>query len=105
MVRRCIAKDYADAFATGVDLLLTPTTPTPAFKAGEHSGNPVTMYLADLFLAGPSLAGLPAMSLPVGRSGGLPIGAQLIGPDWSEVLMLEVASLLERALDPTAEVR
>lgn len=105
-VRNLIADDFTRAFAPGgVDLLLTPTTPTPAFKAGEKTTDPVSMYLADVFVCAVSLAGLPAMSLPAGRSGGLPVGAQLIAPAFGESRMLAVAASLEAALDATAEVR
>jgi aspartyl-tRNA(Asn)/glutamyl-tRNA(Gln) amidotransferase subunit A len=63
------------------------------------------MYLADIFVCSMSLAGLPAMSLPVGRSEGLPIGAQLVAPHFGEERMLAVAQVLERTMDPLAEVR
>ncbi|HEV8453309.1 MAG TPA: Asp-tRNA(Asn)/Glu-tRNA(Gln) amidotransferase subunit GatA, partial [Gemmatimonadales bacterium] len=66
-----IVADFQKVFDAGVDLLFTPTTPTPAFKAGEKTEDPVAMYLADVFVCSMSLAGLPAMSLPVGRSEGL----------------------------------
>ena len=104
-VRALIAQDFGRAFASGVDLLLTPTTPTPAFKAGEKTDDPVQMYLADIFVCPVNLAGLPALSLPVGRDAGLPIGAQLIAPDFEEARMLGVAATLERVLRPTEEVR
>jgi aspartyl-tRNA(Asn)/glutamyl-tRNA(Gln) amidotransferase subunit A len=104
-VRALIAQDFKRAFGSGVDLLLTPTTPTPPFKAGEKTGDPVQMYLADIFVCPVNLAGLPALSLPVGRDGGLPIGAQLIAPDFEEARMLGVAAALERVLRPTEEVR
>jgi aspartyl-tRNA(Asn)/glutamyl-tRNA(Gln) amidotransferase subunit A len=103
--RAAIVADFASAFASGVDLLFTPTTPTPAFKAGEKTSDPVAMYLADIFVCPASLAGLPAMSLPVGRSEGLPIGGQLIAPHFEEAKMLAVARTLERELDAVAEVR
>ena len=104
-VRALIAEDFRRVFNSGIDLLLTPTTPTPAFKAGEKTEDPVAMYLADIFVCSMSLAGLPAMSLPVGRSEGLPIGAQLVAPHFDEERMLAVAQVLERTLDPLAEVR
>jgi aspartyl-tRNA(Asn)/glutamyl-tRNA(Gln) amidotransferase subunit A len=106
LVRALIAQDFQRAFGPGgVDLLLTPTTPTPAFKAGEKTGDPVAMYLADVFVCPVNLAGLPALSLPAGRSEGLPIGAQLIAPAFEEERMLAVAAALERVLPATEEVR
>jgi aspartyl-tRNA(Asn)/glutamyl-tRNA(Gln) amidotransferase subunit A len=104
-VRALIADDFRRAFDSGVDLLLTPTTPTPAFKAGEKTDDPVAMYLADVFVCSMSLAGLPALSLPSGRSEGLPIGAQLVAPPFGEETLLAAARVLERTLDANAEVR
>ena len=104
-VRALIAADFRQVFESGIDLLLTPTTPTPAFKAGEKTEDPVAMYLADVFVSSMSLAGLPALSLPVGRSEGLPIGAQLVSPHFEEERLLAAAGVLERSLDPLAEVR
>jgi aspartyl-tRNA(Asn)/glutamyl-tRNA(Gln) amidotransferase subunit A len=103
--RARIVQDFERAFGSGIDLLFTPTTPTPAFKAGEKTADPVAMYLADIFVCPANLAGLPAVSLPVGRSAGLPIGGQLIAPGFEEARMLAVARRLERELDPKAEVR
>jgi len=103
-VRALIADDFRRAFADGVDLLLTPTTPTPAFLAGEKTEDPVAMYLADIFVCAISLAGLPALSLPVGRSEGLPIGAQIIAPYFEEERMLAAAGALERVISAEAEV-
>ena len=105
-VRNLIAADFTRAFAPGgVDLMLTPTTPTTAFRAGEKTGDPVSMYLADIFVSAVSLAGLPAMSLPAGLSEGLPVGVQLIAPAFGEARMMAVASTLEAALGAPAEVR
>ncbi|MBL0179172.1 MAG: Asp-tRNA(Asn)/Glu-tRNA(Gln) amidotransferase subunit GatA [Gemmatimonadetes bacterium] len=104
-VRKLIADDFANVFADGVDLLFTPTTPTPAFKAGEKTADPVQMYLADIFVAPASLAGVPAMSVPIGRDQGLPIGGQLIARNFDEATMLAVAEVLERTVDAVAEVR
>ena len=103
--RSRIAEDFSRAFASGVDLIFTPTAPTPAFKAGEKTGDPVAMYLADIFVCPASLAGLPALSLPLARSEGLPVGGQLIAPPFEEPRMLSVAAALERHLDPSAEAR
>lgn len=103
-VRSLIAADFAAVFASGVDFLFSPTTPTPAFKAGEKTADPVAMYLADIFVCSANLAGLPALSLPVGRFEGLPLGGQLIAPHFEEAGMLAHAATLERHLDATAEV-
>jgi len=103
--RARIAMDFRAAFDAGLDVLLTPTTPTPAFKAGEKLADPVAMYRADVFVCAVSLAGLPALSLPVGRSEGLPIGIQLIAPDGQESRMLGIARALEAHLTPAAELR
>ncbi len=105
-VRALLADDFRRAFTEqGVDLLLTPTTPTPAFKAGEKTEDPVAMYLADIFTCSMNLASVPALSLPVGRSQGLPIGAQLVAPVNGEPRMLSVAATLERVIDAAREVR
>ncbi len=103
--RSLIAADFATAFGSGIDFLFTPTTPTTAFKAGEKTGDPVAMYLADIFVCTANLAGLPALSLPIGRSEGLPVGGQLIGAAFTEAGMLAIAELLERSIDAGAEVR
>ena len=100
-VRGLITKDFADVFAGGVDLLFTPTTPTPAFKLGAIS-DPYEMYMSDIFTATANLAGVPAMSLPIGRSNGLPIGGQIIAPHFGESRMFAAAFALERALGAEA---
>lgn len=103
--RALIAQDFNRVFTPdGVDFLFTPTTPTPAFRAGEKTDDPVAMYLADIFMCAVNLAGLPAMSLPIGRDNGLPLGGQLIAPAFEESRMLSVAATLEAELDGTAEV-
>jgi aspartyl-tRNA(Asn)/glutamyl-tRNA(Gln) amidotransferase subunit A len=104
-LRALITEDFRRVFASGVDFLFTPTTPTAAFKAGEKSEDPVAMYLADIFVCAVSLAGLPAMSVPIGRDQGLPIGGQIIAPYLQETGMLSVAAVIERAIDARAEVR
>jgi aspartyl-tRNA(Asn)/glutamyl-tRNA(Gln) amidotransferase subunit A len=104
-VRALIADDFTRAFASGVDLLLTPTTPTPAFRAGEKTDDPVAMYLADIFVCAVSLAGLPAVSIPVGRSEGLPVGAQLVAPFMEDERLLAAAAAIERAVPAEAEAR
>ena len=96
-VRRLITGDFRAVFASGVHVLLTPTTPTPAFALGEVS-DPYAMYLSDIFTVTANLAGVPAMSVPVGTVDGLPVGAQIIAPHFGEHAMLGVAYALERAL-------
>ncbi len=96
-VRRLIADDFAQAF-DGVDLILTPTAPSAAFREGEKMDDPVAMYLNDVFTVPSSLAGLPAMSVPAGLDRqGLPLGLQLIGRPWDEETVLAGAAALERA--------
>jgi aspartyl-tRNA(Asn)/glutamyl-tRNA(Gln) amidotransferase subunit A len=102
-MRALIAQDFRNAFDRGVDLLFTPTTPTPAFKAGERLADPVAMYLSDIFTVTANLAGLPAISLPVGRVKGLPVGGQFIGQAFLEDEMLEAAYALERVVPATEE--
>jgi aspartyl-tRNA(Asn)/glutamyl-tRNA(Gln) amidotransferase subunit A len=103
--RALIADDFRRAFDSGLDLLLTPTTPTPAFRAGEKTEDPVAMYLADIFVCAVNLSGLPALSLPVGRSEGMPVGAQLIAPFFGEERLLAAAATLERVVAADGEVR
>jgi aspartyl-tRNA(Asn)/glutamyl-tRNA(Gln) amidotransferase subunit A len=103
-MRALIAQDFRNAFDRGVDLLFTPTTPSPAFKAGEKLADPVAMYLSDIFTVTANLAGLPAMSLPIGRVKGLPIGGQFIGQAFLEDEMIEAAYALERVIAATEEV-
>jgi aspartyl-tRNA(Asn)/glutamyl-tRNA(Gln) amidotransferase subunit A len=102
--RSRIAEDFTRAFGSGVSFLFTPTTPTPAFKAGEKTDDPVAMYLADIFVCSANLAGIPALSIPIGRFEGLPVGGQLMAPPFGEAGMLAAAGLLERHLDAAREV-
>jgi len=104
-MRARIADDFQRVFASGVDFLFTPTTPTPAFCAGEKTDDPVAMYLADIFVCPVSLAGLPGLSVPIGRTNGLPLGGQIIAPAFGDEAMLSMASALEARIDATAEVR
>ncbi len=98
-VRRLIRQDYDAAFEK-VDVLLGPTTPTPPFLIGEKVNDPVQMYLEDLFTVGANLAGIPALSMPVGRTAsGLPIGMQLQGPTLSESKLLQIAHAYHLAVD------
>ena len=104
-VREAIRADFARVFAQGVHALFTPTTPTPAFKFGENTADPLAMYLSDVFVCTANLAWVPALSLPIGRDQGLPIGGQLIGAMEGEATIIRIAQALERAVDATAEVR
>jgi aspartyl-tRNA(Asn)/glutamyl-tRNA(Gln) amidotransferase subunit A len=97
-VRRLITDDFARAFA-GVDVLMGPTSPTPAFDIGAKVDDPVTMYLNDIYTIGANLAGLPAMSIPCGFLGGLPVGLQIIGPHFAEAKLLNVAHVFQRETD------
>ena len=98
-IRRLIAHDFAAAFKT-CDVILGPTAPGTAFRLGEKSGDPVEMYLNDLYTIPANLAGLPGMSLPCGfDSKGLPVGLQLVGDYFSEAKMLNVAHQYQRATD------
>jgi aspartyl-tRNA(Asn)/glutamyl-tRNA(Gln) amidotransferase subunit A len=96
-MRALLARDFAAAFER-VDCLLTPTAPSAAFAIGENMGDPVAMYLNDVFTVPANLAGLPAISVPAGLSeDGLPLGLQVIGRAFDEVTVLRVAEALERA--------
>ena len=88
--RQKIADDFRAAFAK-VDLLIGPTTPTPAFGIGAKIDDPVTMYLNDIYTIGANLAGLPGISVPCGYVDSLPMGLQLIGPHFSEDRLLNAA--------------
>ena len=96
-VRHMIAQDFKQAF-TKCHALLTPTSPTPAFKLGERVADPLQMYLADIFTIAVNLAGICGVSIPCGfTSSKLPIGLQIIGPKWGEETMLRVAHAYEQA--------
>jgi aspartyl-tRNA(Asn)/glutamyl-tRNA(Gln) amidotransferase subunit A len=95
-VRTLIRRDYDEAFTT-VDAVAMPTSPTPAFRIGERAGDPLQMYLADIFTVSANLAGLPAISVPCGfTAAGLPIGLQLTGRMFDEATVLRLADAYER---------
>ncbi len=97
-VRRLLASDFDRAF-TKVDAIVTPTTPTPAFKLGEKMDDPLAMYLADIFTVTANLAGIPGMSIPCGKSReGLPIGMQILGKHFDEPMVLRVGHAVEHAM-------
>ena len=96
-VRALIARDFADAFEK-VDAILTPTAPTPAFKLGEKTADPLEMYLADIYTVTGSLAGVPGISVPCGKtSTGLPIGMQIFASHFGEARILQLARAFEKA--------
>ncbi|MBS1199586.1 MAG: aspartyl-tRNA(Asn)/glutamyl-tRNA(Gln) amidotransferase subunit [Proteobacteria bacterium] len=97
-VRSLINADFKRAFAD-VDVLMGPTSPTPAFRIGAKVDDPITMYLNDIYTIGANLAGLPALSAPCGMVGGLPVGLQLIGPHFAEARILAAAHAYQRESD------
>jgi aspartyl-tRNA(Asn)/glutamyl-tRNA(Gln) amidotransferase subunit A len=103
-VRTVLAREHAEAFER-FDVLISPTSPTVAFKLGERSANPLAMYLSDLLTIPSCMAGLPGLNVPCGLSEGLPVGLQLIGPQFSENLLFRVGFALETVIgfDPVPE--
>ena len=97
-IRSLISQDFSQAF-NNVDLILGPTTPTPAFKVGEKTSDPVAMYLNDIYTIPANLAGLPGISMPCGDVGGLPVGLQLVGNYFDEMRLLNVAHQYQTATD------
>lgn len=96
-VRQLIRQDFERAFKK-VDLIFSPVAPFPAFKVGEKAEDPLSMYLVDIYTASVKLAGLPALSLPVGNVGALPVGLQIIGNYFEENKMLEIAGQMEKMI-------
>jgi aspartyl-tRNA(Asn)/glutamyl-tRNA(Gln) amidotransferase subunit A len=101
LVREKITEDFTRVFAGGVHVLFTPTAPSPAFAFGSRS-DPLEMYLSDIFTATANLAGVPAMSQPIGLVDGMPIGGQLLAAHFREADMFRAAYALERALGSEA---
>jgi aspartyl-tRNA(Asn)/glutamyl-tRNA(Gln) amidotransferase subunit A len=97
-VRSLINADFIRAFES-VDVLMGPTTPTPAFEIGAKTSDPITMYLNDIYTIGANLAGLPAISIPCGFVRDLPVGLQIVGPHFSEARVLNAAHAFQRATD------
>jgi len=97
-VRTVIAREHAAAFER-FDVLVSPTSPTVAFELGARTENPLAMYLSDLLTIPSCMAGLPGLSIPCGLSDGLPVGLQLVGPQFSENTLFAIGHALERALE------
>lgn len=97
-VRRLIREDFLGAFGQ-VDVIAAPTTPQPAFRLGEKQHDPVAMYLSDIYTIAANLAGLPALSVPCGLVQGLPVGLQLIGRDFDEARLLNLAHRYQQVTD------
>ncbi|MFZ1098560.1 MAG: Asp-tRNA(Asn)/Glu-tRNA(Gln) amidotransferase subunit GatA [Steroidobacteraceae bacterium] len=97
-VRQLIAADFARAFES-FDVLMGPTTPTPAFALGAKTADPITMYLNDIYTIGANLAGLPGVSIPCGFVADLPVGLQIVGPHFGEARILTAAHAFQRATD------
>ena len=97
-IRRLIAQDFTEAFKQ-CDVIMGPTAPSTAFKAGEKADDPVAMYLQDVYTIATNLAGLPGMSLPAGFSNGLPVGLQIMGNYFDEARMLDVAHAYQQVTD------
>jgi len=95
MVRTLLVEDFRKAFEK-VDVIITPASPTPAWKLGEKVNNPLSMYLSDIFTVHTNLTGHPGLSVPIGFTNGLPVGMQIIGPHFSEDLLFKVGHAYEQ---------
>jgi aspartyl-tRNA(Asn)/glutamyl-tRNA(Gln) amidotransferase subunit A len=96
-VRTLIKREH-DALFERFDVLASPTSPTVAFRLGERTENPLAMYLSDVLTIPSNMAGMPGLSIPCGLSDGLPVGLQLIGPQFSENTLFRAGHALEQAL-------
>lgn len=94
-VRTLLIQDFADAFQKA-DVIITPASPTPPWKLGEKTNDPLQMYLSDIFTVTANLAGVPGLSVPIGFANGLPVGMQILGPQFSEKLLYKVGYAYER---------
>jgi aspartyl-tRNA(Asn)/glutamyl-tRNA(Gln) amidotransferase subunit A len=97
-VRRLISDDFRQAFEQ-VDVIMGPTSPSVAFKLGERTDDPITMYLSDIYTIAVNLAGLPGMSIPAGFANQLPVGLQIIGNYFDEARLLNVAHQFQQVTD------
>lgn len=98
-VRRLIRNDFEEAFASGIDCIVCPTSPTPAFRIGEKMDDPLEMYLSDVYTISANMAGIPAISIPCGSTdNGLPVGIQIMGKPFGEQDILKAACALEERI-------
>lgn len=97
-VRRLIKQDFESAFAQ-VDVIIGPTTPTTAFRVGEHNDDPVSMYLSDIYTTAVNLSGVTSLSVPAGYVDGLPVGMQIIGNYFDEARLLNLAHVYQTVTD------
>jgi aspartyl-tRNA(Asn)/glutamyl-tRNA(Gln) amidotransferase subunit A len=97
-VRQLIADDFRRAFAD-VDVIAGPTAPAPAFRLGDKTDDPITMYLNDIYTIGANLAGLPGISIPCGFASELPVGLHLVGPHFGEERLLSTAHQYQQLTD------
>ena len=97
-VRTLIRRDFEAAFRA-CDVVAMPTTPTPAFRLGEKTADPLQMYLEDIFTVPANLAGIPGLSLPGGFVGGLPVGVQLLGRPFDETTLLRIGHAYQQRTD------
>lgn len=106
-IRRLVKQDFDNVFdesADNIDVILTPTTPSTAFKFGEKTSDPLSMYLADIYTVSVNLSGVPAISMPCGDVNGLPVGLQLIGNNFNDVKLLRIAKSVETIIDEKPHV-
>ncbi|HEX9059233.1 MAG TPA: amidase family protein, partial [Clostridia bacterium] len=96
-VRTLILKEMEETFKK-VDVIVGPTTPTPSFKIGENTADPVAMYLADIFTVTSNIAGIPSISIPCGLADGLPVGFQIMGKQFDEKSVLDAAYAVEKEI-------
>jgi aspartyl-tRNA(Asn)/glutamyl-tRNA(Gln) amidotransferase subunit A len=97
-VRTLLRRDFDEAFR-GCDLVATPTAPEVAFRIGEKTGDPIKMYLSDIYTVSANLAGIPGLSVPCGFASDLPVGLQLLGRPLDEATLLRVADAYQRRTD------
>jgi aspartyl-tRNA(Asn)/glutamyl-tRNA(Gln) amidotransferase subunit A len=96
-VRTLISRDFDSAFAK-CDAVISPVAPSPAFKIGEKCDDPLQMYLTDIYTVSANLAGIPGISVPCGKSGGLPVGVQFMAPKWKEDTLIKLGFAVQELI-------